>query len=141
MWLLYVSNLEIVKTLWKVNFWYRYWITECNTDRCCDHITGGVNIYLAGCVNLLALGCALCVCVCVCLCVCVCVCVIPNQIRYQICRFIISLSDTSNVVQSPTYSAKKQDNKKSSGGQGWRWWERGVDKIWRRGEEEVRKYR
>ena len=33
-----------------------------NTDSCCEHITGGVNIYLYGCVSLLAPVCAVCLC-------------------------------------------------------------------------------
>ena len=37
---------------------------------CCEHITGGVNIYLHGCVCLLAPECAVYLSVCVCLCVC-----------------------------------------------------------------------
>ena len=27
---------------------------QCNKNSCCEHITGGVNIYLYGCVSLLA---------------------------------------------------------------------------------------
>ena len=27
---------------------------QCNTDSCCEHITGGVNVNLYGCDNLLA---------------------------------------------------------------------------------------
>ena len=50
---------------------------QCNTDSCCKHITGGVNIYLYECVNLLAPECAVSLCECVC--VCVCVGVISNQ--------------------------------------------------------------
>ena len=42
----------------------------CNKDSCCEHITGGVNIYLHGCVCLLAPECAVYLSVCVCLCVC-----------------------------------------------------------------------
>ena len=33
---------------------------QCNKDSCCKHITGGVNIYLYGCVSLLAPECAVC---------------------------------------------------------------------------------
>ena len=33
---------------------------------CCDHITGGVNVYLYGCVILLVPECAMCLFVCVC---------------------------------------------------------------------------
>ena len=39
---------------------------ECNTDSCCEHITGGINIYLYGCVSPLRV-------------LCVFVCVISNQ--------------------------------------------------------------
>ena len=45
--------------------------------------------------------------------------------RFDIRRFIISLSCASNVAQSPI-KPKKQDNKKSSGGGGWRQRGRGV---------------
>ena len=38
---------------------------------CYEHIAVGVNIYLYGCVSLLAPECAVCLCVCVCVCVCV----------------------------------------------------------------------
>ena len=41
-----------------------------------EHITGGVNIYLYGCVSLLAPECAVCL---LCVCVCVFVCVILYQ--------------------------------------------------------------
>ena len=37
---------------------------ECNTDSCCEHIAGGVNVYLYGCVSLLAPVCGVCLCVC-----------------------------------------------------------------------------
>ena len=43
---------------------------HCNKDSCCEHITDRVNIYLYGCVSLVAPECAVCVCVGVCLCVC-----------------------------------------------------------------------
>ena len=36
-----------------------------NTDSCCQHITGGVNIYLHECVSVLALVSAVCPCLCV----------------------------------------------------------------------------
>ena len=36
------------------------------THSCCEHITGGVNIYLYGRVILLAPECAVCLCLCVC---------------------------------------------------------------------------
>ena len=48
---------------------------QCNIDSCCEHITVGVNIYLYGCVSLLAPEFAVCLYVCVCVFVCVCVCV------------------------------------------------------------------
>ena len=48
---------------------------QCNIDSCCEHITVGVNIYLYGCVSLLAPEFAVCLYVCVC----VFVCVISNQ--------------------------------------------------------------
>ena len=45
------------KTFCKVSFWYQ-WITQCNTDSYCEHMAGGVNIYLYGCVSLLVPECA-----------------------------------------------------------------------------------
>ena len=39
---------------------------QCNKNSCCEHITGGVNIYLYGCISLLAPECAVCFCVCMC---------------------------------------------------------------------------
>ena len=47
-----LSNFWKEKTLQIVNFWYQL-IIQCNTDSCCEHLTGGVNIYLYGCVGLL----------------------------------------------------------------------------------------
>ena len=38
-----------------------------NTESCCEHITGGTNVYLYRCVSLLAPGCAVCLCLCMCL--------------------------------------------------------------------------
>ena len=38
---------------------------QCNTDSCCEHITGGVNMYLYGGVSLLAPDRVVCVRVCV----------------------------------------------------------------------------
>ena len=35
---------------------------QCYTDSCCEHIIGGVNLYLYGCVSLLAPVCAICLC-------------------------------------------------------------------------------
>ena len=35
-----------------------------------EQIVGGVNIYLCGCVSLLAPECAVCICLCDCVCVC-----------------------------------------------------------------------
>ena len=61
----YDSNFWKEKTLWKVNFWYQ-WIIQCSADSRCEYIAGGVNIYLYGCVSLLAPKYALWVCVCVC---------------------------------------------------------------------------
>ena len=56
------SNFLIEKTLWKVTFWYQ-WTIQCNTDSCCEHMAGGVNIHLYGCVSLLVPECALYLCV------------------------------------------------------------------------------
>ena len=37
-------------------------LIHCNTDSCCEHIIGGVNITSCGCVCLLAPLCAVCLC-------------------------------------------------------------------------------
>ena len=37
---------------------------QCNTDSWCEHIAGGGNVNLYGCVCLLAPVCAVCLCVC-----------------------------------------------------------------------------
>ena len=58
--------------------------------------------------------------------------------RLDICRSII-LSGASNVTQSPI-KPKKQDNKKSSGGGGWRQRGKGVGKNLKK-EGESRQYR
>ena len=49
----------------EVNFWCQRSFIQWNTDNCCEHITGGVNIYLYRSVSLLALVCAACLCLCV----------------------------------------------------------------------------
>ena len=49
---------------------------QCNKDSFCEHIIGGANIYLHGCVSILVPEYAMCLCMCV-----VCVCV--YQIRVQ----------------------------------------------------------
>ena len=49
-------------------------VIQCNKDSYCEHIAGGVNMYLYECVRLLALECAVCLCV-----LCLCVCVILKQ--------------------------------------------------------------
>ena len=75
------------KTLWKVNFSYYsiiYLIFWFNTGKCCEHVTGGVNIYLYGCVSLLALEFALCVFVFVC--------VISNQSTSKKPHYLADLS-------------------------------------------------
>ena len=41
-----------------------YITIQCNTDSCCEHIAGGVYIYLYGCVSLLVPDCAMYLCVC-----------------------------------------------------------------------------
>ena len=64
-----MNNFWKEKTSWKLNFWYQrviHLIIECNKVSCSEHITGGGNIYLCGCVSLLAPKCAVCVCVFVC---------------------------------------------------------------------------
>ena len=47
---LQVNNFLKGKTLWKIIFWYQ-WIIQCNTDSCREHMTGGVNKHLYGCVS------------------------------------------------------------------------------------------
>ena len=52
------------KRLWNVNFWYQWiihLIIKCIKGSCCEHITGGVNVYLFRCVSLLTPDCAVCV--------------------------------------------------------------------------------
>ena len=41
-------------------------LIRCNTDSCCECMTGVVNIYLYGCGSLFAPECAVCICMCVC---------------------------------------------------------------------------
>ena len=137
----------------KVNFWYQWNFIHCNKDSCCEHITGAVNIYLYGCVSLLAPECAVCLCVCVCVSVCVCVCVCV-YVWYQI-REPYYVSDLSaltthlgpsgiklprlDMCRSTTSLSKiaqlnKQDNRKSSRGGDWRWEGMGgLIKIWKSG--------
>ena len=63
-WLLQVNNFYKEKTLRKVFFNITELSIQCNKDSCCEYITGGVNIYLFGCVSLImALECAVRVCV------------------------------------------------------------------------------
>ena len=54
--------------LCKINFRCQQIVHSIHTTQ--QHKTGVVNIYLYGCVNLLAPVCCIFVCVCVCLCVC-----------------------------------------------------------------------
>ena len=42
------------------------WFIQCNTDSCCEHMTGGVNIHLYGCVSRLVPECPVYLCVYVC---------------------------------------------------------------------------
>ena len=117
---------------------------HCNKDSSCEHIPGGVNIYLYGCVSLLTPW--LC---CVSLCVCMFVSVIRSQSTskkphyvsdlskpdtllhktHQIpsgtkvpklimCRSLISFNEIA--YQSPI-QPKKEDNRKSTGSGGWKW--------------------
>ena len=59
------------KPPYQLCFWYQR-IIQCNTDSCCEHISGGAYICLYRCVSLLTPVCALCLSVFVCGCVCVC---------------------------------------------------------------------
>ena len=54
----FLKSQDIVE-LCKVNFWL---FIECDTDSCCEHKTGGVNIYLYGYTIILAPVCAVCLC-------------------------------------------------------------------------------
>ena len=96
-------------------FLIRELFITCNTDRCCEHAAGGVNIYLHRWVSVLTPMCALCLCLLV-LCLCLCEwCQIvllgkkwtqcvkyaahhPSSTfsRLSICRYIISLSKITN---------------------------------------------
>ena len=80
-----VKSCLLVLALWPLGSWTLcirrshkvFFINElfiqCNTDSCCEHITGDVNIYLHYlCRSFDPSLCCVCVCVC---CVCVCVCV------------------------------------------------------------------
>ena len=54
MWLLKVSNFRKAETLWKsvkLIFDISELFIQYNTDICCEHITGGITIYLHGCVS------------------------------------------------------------------------------------------
>ena len=67
---------------------------QCNKDSCCEHITDDVNIYLYGCVSLLAPECAVCLCVYVF----VCVCVISNQITSKNPHYVSDLSKLDTLM-------------------------------------------
>ena len=150
-------------TLWKVIFWYQWiihLIIECNKGTSCEQKTGNVNIHLYECVSLQAPEFDMCVCVC--------------DIKYiwprlymldlskldallhkthikvllvlklDMCRLILSLNNTSNVVWS-LIQLKKHDNRKNSGGGGWSWqgsWGAGgaggPDNIRKRGDRQYR---
>ena len=55
------GKADIVE-LFKVIFDISKLFVQCSTDSCCGHITGGVNIYLYGCISLLVAVCAVCIC-------------------------------------------------------------------------------
>ena len=56
---------------------------QCNKDSCCEHITGGVNIFLWVCQSIGPWMYSVCVCVCVCVCVLVCGSVCDTKSEYQ----------------------------------------------------------
>ena len=62
-----LKSKDIVK-LCKVNFDISKLFIQCNTDNCCEHITGVmlIYIYMCVCVSLLAPVCAVCLFVCMC---------------------------------------------------------------------------
>ena len=80
-------QLNFCGTLWKVNFWYQWiihLIIKCNKCSCSEQITGGINIYLYGCVSVLAPECAVCICVFLC--------VISNVFGlYYMCQISVNL--------------------------------------------------
>ena len=51
MWLLQVNNFEKERHCGKF-FLISELFINCNKDNCCEYRTGGVNIYLYGCVSL-----------------------------------------------------------------------------------------
>ena len=58
----YVSweELSLTESDQQICDFYNQLFNQCNTDSCCEHITGGVNIYLFGCVSRLKPVCAVC---------------------------------------------------------------------------------
>ena len=122
-WFLQLSNLWKEKALWKENFCYQ-WIIQFNTDSCCEHMAGDVNIYSCGFVSLLVPECDVYLCVYVC----ETHTKIALVLRYQGSTYIHNIikgNNTLNVARLPIQS-KKQDIKNSSGGEGWRQQEIGV---------------
>ena len=69
-----MKRKDIVGRHWYQIFDISNLFIPCNTDSCCEYITGCVNIYLYGCVSLSAPHV-----LCIFVCVCVCVCMIPNE--------------------------------------------------------------
>ena len=75
---------------------------QCNTNSCCEHITCGVNvnIYMGGCVSLLACVCALCL---------FCVCVISIKVlakKFIMCQTSVNLTPSCMKDTAKSYSAR-----------------------------------
>ena len=129
MHLLQLSNCLKEETLWKVIFWHQ-WIIQCNTDSCCEHIAGGFNIHLYGCVSLLVLECA------------VYLCVYMRETqqgrsgakvpRLDIYRSIISLSEIAHPMWHGHPFSQRNKKSKIAGGEGWKQQIEGLDKIFKR---------
>ena len=68
---------------------------QCNTHNSCEHITGGVNIYLYGCVSLMTPEFALCLSLCVC--------VILNQSTSKKSHYVSGLNKRNTLLHT-TYN-------------------------------------
>ena len=135
----FTSWLSQVNNFWKENILERkFLISEIfilwNKDSCCEHVTGGVNMYLHGCVSLLALEHAVCLWV-------------PAKShitcqtsyythqgtsstkvpRLDMCRSIISLSNITHQMWHfhPFNHQRNKTTERAVGGGNWRKEERG----------------
>ena len=55
------EELSLLESNQQIYDFYNWVIIQCNRNSCCEHITGGVNIYLYWRVSVLTPACALCV--------------------------------------------------------------------------------